>query len=145
MRARVDFLWDQKAEDISRVLQENTYELYSNAKSAAIRFAALGVATYHKLVGEKFQKYLQSGDQSQLGDLKDMGFKQYKEFLEILKSLNGDETVKHVYKQVHVTTTANNSSPVQVDGVVTTSKEMSTSKAEDLVKSLLERQKGGSK
>lgn len=56
-----------------------------------LQFASDGMAVFHRLVGDKFRRYLQTGDPKDLGDMENMGFKTYKDLVELLQKLTGQE------------------------------------------------------
>lgn len=92
VRARVDFDWDRQRDEHIQHLLDNIRSVVQTTQLEAVQFVAEGLAVYRKMAGSKFQKYLQSGKEEDLGDFKDMSFKTYKELLELLLKLTGQET-----------------------------------------------------
>lgn len=92
VKARAEHGWDQQREEYTEALMSQTRESLQRAQLEAKRFAADGIAVYHKLVGDKFRKFLQTGDEKVLGDDMKMSLKTYKEFLTILETLNKVKT-----------------------------------------------------
>lgn len=92
VRARVDHEWDKLRDEHITHLMENARLTAHAAQLDAIRFIAEGLAAYRKLAGDKFKRFLQTGDEKDLGGFKDMSFKMYKELLELLFKLTGQDT-----------------------------------------------------
>lgn len=89
IKARVEHDWDGQKDRYVGDLLSGIREKVQKTQLEAISFASDGMAVFHKLLGEKFKKFLQSGDASVLGDFKDMSFKTYKELLENMIKLTG--------------------------------------------------------
>lgn len=135
VRARIDNDWDTARDQHLENLMVNIRQVAQQTQLGAIRFVSDGLAVYQRLVGEKFERYLQSGDPSQLGDFKDMGFKQYKELLELLLKLTGQEgsTTKKVTGDVlHRHVVEEGSQPITVRA----DRPMTSTEAEVLLKRL---------
>ncbi len=92
VRARVDNEWDRQRDEHLEHLMANIRQVAQQKQLGSIRFVADALAAFEKLAGEKFQRYLQTGDSSQLGEWKDMSLKQYKELIELILKLTGQET-----------------------------------------------------
>ena len=135
VRARIDNDWDTAKDLHLESLLTNIRQVAQQTQLGAIRFVSDGLAVYQRLVGEKFERYLQSGDVSQLGDYKDMSFKQYKELLELLLKLTGQEgaTTKKVSGDViHRHVVEDSSQPVAVRA----DRPMSSEEADSFLKRL---------
>jgi hypothetical protein len=52
----------------------------------SIQFLSDGMAAFHKLVGAKFRRYLQTGNQEDLGEFSVMSFKTYKDMVAMFQS-----------------------------------------------------------
>lgn len=96
VRARVDFDWDQQRLDYVQHLLDNMRQVVQTAQLSAVQFVAEGLAVYQKQAGAAFQKYLQSGKEEDLGNFRDMNFKTYKELLELLMKLTGQQPAQKV-------------------------------------------------
>lgn len=92
VRARIEDDWDARRIEHTQELLDGIRQTVQRAQLGAMQFVADGLAAFQKLAGEKFQKYLQTGDVKDLGDFKDMNFKTYKELLELLLKLTGQDT-----------------------------------------------------
>lgn len=88
VRARIEYDWDAEREKHARDLMSATRLALEKATLDGIQFASDGMAVFHRLVGDRFRKYLQTGDPQHLGDLKDMSLRTYKAFVELLKELS---------------------------------------------------------
>lgn len=135
VRARIDNDWDTQRDQHLEHLMLNIRQVAQAKQLGSIRFVSDALAAFEKLAGEKFQRYLQSGDASQLGEFKDMSFKQYKELIELILKLTGQEgaTTKKVTGDVlHRHVVEDNAQPVSVRG----DRPMSVGEADTLLKRL---------
>lgn len=96
VRAKVEHSWDKQRLEHTEYLLDNIRQVVQTTQLEAVQFVAEGLAVYRKMVGEKFQRYLQSGKVEDLGEHKDMSFKTYKDLLEMLLKLTGQEPAKKV-------------------------------------------------
>ena len=88
VRARMEYGWDAERDKHARDLMSAAKLGLQKATMEAIQFASDGMSVFHKLVGDRFRKYLQTGDATHLGDLKDMSFRTYQGFVEMLRELS---------------------------------------------------------
>lgn len=93
VRARVDFGWDEKREEYLTNLYQKAREKVQKNQLEAVDFVGNAMAVYHKLWNTKFKKFLQTGNESELGDFKSMTPAQYKSICELLLKLTGQENV----------------------------------------------------
>lgn len=92
IKARVDHDWDRQREEHIQGLLASIRQTVQKTQLEGIRFVSDAITAYQKLAGEKFQRYLQTGKVEELGDLKDMSFKTYKDLLELMMKLTGQST-----------------------------------------------------
>lgn len=135
VRARIDHEWDKARDEHLEHLMTNIRQVAQQKQLGSIRFVADALAAFEKLAGEKFQRYLQTGDAGHLGEWKDMSFKQYKELVELVLKLTGQEgsTTKKVTGDVlhrHVVEDA--AQPITVRG----DRPMTVDEADSLLKRL---------
>jgi hypothetical protein len=117
LRARIDHGWDLQKEQYVASLMTQVRETVQKTQLEAIRFASDGMAVYHKMVGDKYRRYLQTGNLEDLGDLAYMSFKQYKEFAELTLKLTGQKVDKQEISG-HVTHThVTDSGPETVEAI----------------------------
>lgn len=90
VRARIEHDWDLQREKYVAELMGTVRQTVEKATLETIQLAVDGIAVYRKLVGDKFKRYLQSGDVDDLGDMKDMSFKQFKDMVSIMKELTSN-------------------------------------------------------
>lgn len=130
VKARIEHKWDQHKEEHLDALLGDVRRLVQQTQVESVRFVADAMAAFQKMAGEKFQRYVQTGDITHLGDFKDMGFKQYKDLLEMLQKLTGQETQKKVGGEItHRHVVQESSVPaVRVD------RPMKAQEADDLLK-----------
>ena len=88
VRARLEYDWDAEREKHTRDLMSATRLALEKATLDGIQFASDGMAVFHRMVGDRFRKYLQTGDSDHLGDLKDMSLRTYRAFVDLLKELS---------------------------------------------------------
>lgn len=130
VKARIEHKWDQHKEEHLDALLADVRRLVQQTQVESVRFVADAMAAFQKMAGERFQKYVQTGDISHLGDFKDMGFKQYKDLLEMLQKLTGQDTQKKVGGEIthrHVMQEA-------AVPAVRTDRPMKAQEADDLLK-----------
>lgn len=130
VKARVEHKWDQHKDEHLDALLTDMRRLVQQNQVESVRFVGDAMAAFQKLNGEKFQRYIQTGDVTHLGDLKDMGFRQYKELLEMHLKLTGQGEQKKVSGEVlhrHVAEQTN-APAIRVD------KPMKAQEADDLLK-----------
>lgn len=102
VRARIDYDWDFQRDEYVRQLMTGVQATVQKSTLEAIQFASDGMAVFHRLAGKRFKEFLQTGDEKVLGDWKDLSFRTYKDFVEMLMRLTGQDdkkvsgTVRHV-------------------------------------------------
>lgn len=94
VRARIEYNWDEEREKYIQSLMSSVRQTVEKVTLESIQFASDGMAVFHRLAGDRFKKYLQTGDVSTLGDFRDMSFKNYKDFVELLQKLTGQDIQK---------------------------------------------------
>lgn len=96
VKARIEHDWDGQKEQYITTLFANIKEKIQKNQLEAIEFSALSMAVFHKLWSTKFKKFLQTGNESELGDLKGMSFKVYKDISENIMKLTGQDKKQQV-------------------------------------------------
>jgi hypothetical protein len=96
VQARIDNNWDKARDDHLNHLMLNIRQVTQQKQLGSIRFLVDAMSAFEKLAGEKFQRYVQTGDPSHLGEWKSMGIKQYKELVELILKLTGQDSNKKV-------------------------------------------------
>jgi hypothetical protein len=94
VRARIECNWDEEREKYIQSLMSSVRQTVEKVTLESIQFASDGMAVFHRLAGDRFKKYLQTGDASTLGDFRDMSFKNYKDFVELLQKVTGQDIQK---------------------------------------------------
>ena len=89
VRAKVEYNWDEEKDKYIQGLMANVRDKVTKITLEGVQFVSDGMATFHKLAGNKMKKYLQTGDESELGIFREMSFKNYKDFVELLHNLTG--------------------------------------------------------
>lgn len=90
-RARIEYDWDTERDRYVRNLMSGVRSSIEKATMEGIQFATDGMAVFHRLAGNRFRRYLQTGDDNELGDFKDMSFKTYRDLVSLLQTLTGKE------------------------------------------------------
>lgn len=93
VRARIDYDWDTERDLYIRTMMELIRVKTEKATLEGIQFASDGMAVFHKLVGDRFRKFIQTGNEEELGEFKHMSFKMYKEFVQIFTKLTGKDQI----------------------------------------------------
>lgn len=119
VRARVEYNWDLEREKHARDLMMAAKLGLEKATMEAIQFASDGMSVFHRLVGDRFRKYLQTGDATHLGDLKDMSFRTYQGFVEMLRELSRPPDPKKATAIAAIINTTGGTNPRVVDAEVT--------------------------
>lgn len=127
--ARLQGLWDHRRDEYLDSLLENTS---LRVKQATLESAVLicdMLAAANKLHGQKLRKFLQTGDERELGALGIDSLRDFKQAVEIMQKLSGQER----QQQVNVSgTVQHTATPVTEDD-----EAASSSSANDILKKLL--------
>jgi hypothetical protein len=75
-------------------LTRQTAQAVTLTQLESIRFSTDAIAVFHKLMGDKFKKYLRSGNEEELGDFAKMNIKDYKGFINLFMQLTGQDPDK---------------------------------------------------
>ena len=89
VRARIELNWDEERDRHVRELMLGVRQAVEKTTLEGVMFSNDGMAVYHKLIGDRFRKYLQTGDPKALGEFEHMSFKVYKDFVELFQKLTG--------------------------------------------------------
>lgn len=100
--ARVVGQWDDKRDAYLAGLLARGAERVQQVRLESIYFISNMLAATNKLHGEKFKRYLQNGDPQELDGITIRSFKEYKEVVDVLLKLTGQD-VKKVAVDAHVT------------------------------------------
>jgi hypothetical protein len=91
VRARLDYGWDEHRRVYRDGLLAGVQARITQAHLEGVKFACDGLAVFQRLAGDRFRRFLQSGDAAELGPWQTMSFKTYKELLEMLLKLTGQD------------------------------------------------------
>ena len=94
VQARVNLDWDKQKYEHSQSLMAVAQEKVRRAQLESISFASDGMAVFHKMLGDKFKKYIQNGKLDELGEFKNSNFRTYKELTDLLMKLTNQVTKK---------------------------------------------------
>ena len=95
-QARVEYGWDQEREAYIKSLMESTRVSAEKSTLESLQFSQDGRAVYHRLIGGKFKKFLQSGNEEDLGEFAGMSFASYLKFVDLFRTMSGKETKSKV-------------------------------------------------
>jgi hypothetical protein len=85
----VEGLWDEKREAHIGDLLSGVRERVQQSQVEAIAFACDLLSAAHKQYGDRIKRYIQTGNEEELGDLKVKSLKDYKEVVSLVMSLTG--------------------------------------------------------
>ena len=130
VRARVDNGWDKGRESYLQDLFSTARENTQQVALEGAQFLNSQLAAYHKLHGERFQKYLQTGNVEDLGEsiilLTPQG---YKNAVDLLMKVTGQDKVQKIVGKVeHV---------VSTEVKVATDRPMTGTEAKGVFKSMI--------
>lgn len=89
--ARVEGRWDDKRDEYLQNLLQSTSERVQQSTLETIDFVRDMLAVAKRQFGDKFQRYLQTGDEKELGEFKIESLTQLKAAIEALQKLTGQE------------------------------------------------------
>lgn len=117
VRARVDALWDDKREEHIASLLLTVRERVQQVQLESVEYLADMLAATHKLNGDKLKKFLQTGEESVLGEmritLRDL--KEYAKVVETLMKVTGQDRQQKVSVEGTVKHEAGPSLPAGID------------------------------
>ncbi len=99
VRCRVEDEWDERRDRHMAELLEGARATVQQRQMEGIVFLTDYMSAFHKLFGDKMKKYMQTGDVGEIQDLP-FTFKQYKDILELMMKLTGQENNKKVQGEV---------------------------------------------
>lgn len=120
VRAKVDFDWQGQREMLGKNLMDGCRIAVEKTTLEAIRLATDGMAAFHLLVGDKFKKFLQSGNPDDLGEWKDFSFDKYRKMIELVVTLTGRAATLPQNHQVDVSVRVDNAKTVEGQRVTPT-------------------------
>ena len=133
VRARIEHNWDLERDKHIQDLMVGAKQALEKSTLDAIQFTSDGMAVFHKLVGNRFRKYLQTGDEECLGDFRDMSFKSYRDFVALLKTLTASNTAAAETPRMGVEVVDNESA-----GTTSESRPVTSGEAADLLALLVQ-------
>lgn len=96
VRAASEGQWYERRLDYMQSLLDGIRGRVQQIHSEGIMFAGYVLAMLNKRLGTKVLRYLQTGDENELGEMKDWGLPQYKQMVDILQKLTGQDQAKKV-------------------------------------------------
>lgn len=94
VQARVEGGWDEKRDEHIQSLLNGTRLRLQQITLESVEFTANLLAAAHKQYGDALKKYIQTGAKEDLGEFNIHGLKGYREAIELLKSLTGQDSSK---------------------------------------------------
>ena len=104
VEARVEGHWDEKRQEHLESLLGETRTRLQQITMESVEFLTNQIAAAHRLHGDKIKRYLQTGNPDDLGAFSIHGFKAYREAIELLKTLSGQDAkkvsgeIKHIHE-----------------------------------------------
>jgi hypothetical protein len=99
VRARIEGLWDQRKDDMLASALDAVRARVEQTQVAAVHFNADLLAAAHKQFGDRLKKYMQTGDENVLGDVKIETLKQYRDAIEMWLKVTGQDSKKTITLQ----------------------------------------------
>jgi hypothetical protein len=96
LRARIDHEWDRRRAEYLADLYSGANERLRQVGAESLNFMGIALAAAHKDLGKHYEKYLMTGDPADLGPFRIMSFKTYKDVIETLVKLTGQDNKKTV-------------------------------------------------
>lgn len=115
VRAARDGDWHNKRLDYVQGLLNGVRDQAQQTQAESVVFVSRGLAMVEKLYGARIHRFLQTGNEEDLGDLKNWGLSQYKTLIELFLKLTGQDSTKRV--GVSVTGGITHGGKVQHEGV----------------------------
>lgn len=91
VRARIDGDWDRRLSDYRDRLLTEVRTRVEQVQVESVMFTADMLAAANKMNGDKLKKFIQTGDSRELGDLNITSLKQYRDAVELLLKLTGQD------------------------------------------------------
>lgn len=111
VRASIEGDWHGRRQLYVKGMLDGLKTRVTQAQGEAVGFLADYLAVAHKLYGDKFKKFMQTGNEDELGSLKPTSISQYKAVLELMLKATGQADqkttivkgeVKHQHEQAQV-------------------------------------------
>jgi hypothetical protein len=91
VRAKVDGLWDMRREEHLDRLLSTVKDRAMQVQLESVVLTSDMLASANKMFGNKFKKFLQTGDDKELGTLKIDSLKQYRDAVDLFMKLTGQD------------------------------------------------------
>ncbi len=105
--ARIDGKWDEKLEEYRDSLMNSVASRVKQVELEAIDFVGDVLSATHRMHGDRIKRYMQTGDESELGDLAINSMQGYKTAVELLMRLTGQDKESRVQHNVQHTIETN--------------------------------------
>lgn len=133
VKCRIDGNWDQRLNEHLNQLLDRVRVQVQQTTLEGVNFIRDQLAVAHKMFGDDLSRYLQSGNKDDLPEFSIKNFKQYKEAVELLKTLTGQDTKKISGEVLHRHSVE--------EPVPSASRGMSPEEARTSIRTALQRQK----
>ncbi|CAB4127241.1 hypothetical protein UFOVP75_98 [uncultured Caudovirales phage] len=104
-QAAVEHDWYGRRKNYIDHLMATISERARQAQAEGVDFASNALAMMHKRYTTRINKYLQTGNEDELGDMKNWGLPQYKQIAELLLKMTGQDNKKTIKEEVNHTGT----------------------------------------
>lgn len=106
--ARLRYKWDERKEEYISNLYKTMQERYVQVQMEAVHYVSDMLSAAHKLNGDKYRRFLISGNPNDLEGLEISSLKQYKEVVDLLLKLTGQDKKQQIVQEVkHVVESRN--------------------------------------
>ncbi len=96
VRAFIEGDWQLRRQEYVNALLGSVKDRVQQVQVEAVHFTADGLAVIQKRIGNDLKRYLQTGNKDDLGDAKDWGLHQFKQLVEMLLKLTGQDGQKTI-------------------------------------------------
>ena len=105
--ARLESGWDEKLSEYRDSLMNSVSNRVKQVELEAIDFVGDVLSATHKMHGDRIKRYMQTGDEAELGDLAINSMQGYKTAIELLMKLTGQDKESRVQHNVQHTIETN--------------------------------------
>lgn len=134
VKCRVEGDWDKKLDEYRESLFTGVRTRLEQVELESVSFLTDLLSAVHKQQGGKLKKYIQTGDEGELGDMRITSIKNYKEVLELLIKATGQDRQQTIEHRHQISASSNKEEGRTID--ITNLASASSSQALEIFKAL---------
>jgi hypothetical protein len=115
IEARIQHKWDERRDEYLANLYRFANERAMQVQMEAVSYVSDILTATHKLMGSKYKKYIQTGNPIHLEGLDISNPKEYKNTIELLMKLTGQDNKKQIIQKVTIEERSKSKKIVEVD------------------------------